>query len=134
MRRYFFEAWRKYRGNLPLEPLEAQIVQVIAIHPEYHGVVEDEDNIDRDYTPEEGKTNPFMHMGMHLALRDQSLTDQPAGVREVYVALMQKFGGDHEAEHQMMECLSEMLWTAQRNGSEPDVEAYLNCLRARAGA
>jgi hypothetical protein len=131
MRRFFFEAWRKYRGNQPLEPLEAQIVHVIAIHPEYHGIVEDADNLERDYTPEEGETNPFMHMGMHLALRDQSMTDQPAGVRDLYLTLMQKFGGDHEAEHQMMECLGEMLWTAQRSGSEPDADAYLECLKQR---
>ncbi len=133
MRRYFFDTWRKYQANQPLEPLEIQIAQVIAIHPEYHALVEDEDSLDKDYLPEEGATNPFLHLGMHLALRDQSMTDQPPGVRDLYFALTKKFGGDHEAEHQMMECFGEVLWNAQRNNTEPDQHAYLQCLRKRAG-
>jgi len=133
MRRYFFDTWRKYQANQPLEPLEIQIAQVIAIHPEYHGLVEDEDSLDKDYLPEEGATNPFLHLGMHLALRDQSMTDQPPGVRDLYFALTKKFGGDHEAEHQMMECFGEVLWNAQRTNTEPDQNAYLQCLQKRAG-
>jgi hypothetical protein len=103
------------------------------VHPEYYDIVEDPDRIDRDFTPEQGETNPFLHMGMHLALREQSMTDQPPGVREVYFALMKRFGGDHEAEHQMMECLGDILWNAQRAGAEPDPENYLECLKKRAG-
>lgn len=134
MRRYFFNTWRKYLANhQPLEPLEIQIAQVIAIHPEYHNLVEDEDSLDKDYLPEEGATNPFLHLGMHLALRDQSMTDQPPGVRDLYFALTKKFGDDHEAEHQMMECFGEVLWNAQRNSTEPDQAAYLQCLQKRAG-
>lgn len=133
MRRYFFDTWRKHQTKQPLEPLEIQIAQVIAIHPEYHALVEDEDALDKDYLPEEGATNPFLHLGMHLALRDQSMTDQPPGVRELYFALTRKLGDDHEAEHQMMECFGEALWNAQRNNTEPDQGAYLQCLRKRAG-
>lgn len=133
MRRYFFNTWRKHQANQALEPLEVQIAQVIAIHPEYHSLVEEEDALDKDFLPEEGTTNPFLHMGMHLALRDQSMTDQPPGVRDLYLALTKKFGGDHAAEHQMMECFGEILWVAQRDGTEPDQEAYLHCLRQRLG-
>lgn len=133
MRRYFSEAWKKYRANKPLEPLDVLIAQVIAVHPEYHELVENPNHLDRDFTPEQGQTNPFLHMGMHLALREQSMTDQPPGVRDVYFTLMKKFGGDHEAEHQMMECLGDTLWNAQRAGTEPDPEKYLECLKKRAG-
>lgn len=133
MRRYFFEAWRKYLAKSPLDPMETLITQVIATHPEYHAFVEDEDELERDFTPEQGETNPFLHMGMHLALREQSMTDQPPGVRSLYLALTNAYGGDHEAEHQMMDCLGDVLWTSQRNNAEPDMDAYLACLRKRAG-
>ncbi len=133
MRRYFSDVWTKYRSNKPLEPMEVLIAQVITVHPEYYEAVENPDHLDRDFTPEQGQTNPFLHMGMHLAIREQSMTDQPPGVRDIYFALMKKFGGDHEAEHQMMECLGDMLWNAQRAGTEPDPDNYLECLKSRAG-
>ncbi len=133
MRRYFHETWKKYKENRPLEPLESLIAHVIAAHPEYHNYIESPEDVERDFTPEQGQTNPFLHMGMHLAIREQSMTDQPPGVREVYIALTRRFGGDHEAEHQMMECLGEALWNAQRAGTEADPEKYLECLRKRAG-
>lgn len=132
MRRYFFESWKRHRARQPLEPMQQLIVQVIEVHPEYHALLEDESQLDRDFTPDGGKTNPFLHMGMHLALREQSMTDRPPGIRTLYLNLMRKFGGDHEAEHQMMECLGEALHKAQRSGGDADTEEYLECVRTRA--
>ncbi|NLG77641.1 MAG: DUF1841 family protein [Xanthomonadaceae bacterium] len=130
LRRAYVEAWRKHREGLPMEPLEAQIADVIALHPEYQAVLEDvEAAIARDYTPESGESNPFLHMGLHLAVRDQIATNRPAGIRAVFEAIARKRGDEHEAEHVMIECLAEALWEAQRFGRPPDEMAYLERLK-----
>jgi hypothetical protein len=133
MRDHFYSAWHKHHAKTPLQPLEALIVEVIEAHPEYHALLDDADAVHREFTPEDGQTNPFLHMGMHLALREQAITNRPPGARDIYRALIVKFGGDHEAEHQMMDCLGEALWNAQRSGGDPDTEQYLSCLRQHAG-
>lgn len=126
LRRAYVEAWRKHRDRLPMEPLEAQIADVIALHPEYQGTLEDPERVlDRDYTPEAGQSNPFLHMGLHLAVRDQIGTDRPSGIRASFEALARKLANVHEAEHAMIECLAEALWEAQRAGHPPDEQAYL---------
>jgi hypothetical protein len=75
-----------------------------------------------------GETNPFLHMGMHLAIQEQLGGQRPEGILEVYQQLCRRMTG-HAAEHQMMECLGETLWEAQRNGVEPDERVYLERLR-----
>ena len=126
LRRVYVEAWRKRRAGLPVEPLEAQVADVIALHPEYHAALERaEDALGRDYTPEGGQSNPFLHMGLHLAVRDQIATDRPAGLRQAFEALAQRVGSAHEAEHRIIECLAEAMWEAQRSGRPPDEAAYL---------
>ena len=90
--------------------------------------------LERDYTPEAGQSNPFLHMGMHLAIREQVGTDRPAGIRAVHSALAARLGGIHEAEHVMIECLGEALWNAQRAGVAPDEARYLEDLRRRASS
>lgn len=132
MRRYFYETWKRHRAKQTLEPIQHLIAAVIETHPEYHSLIEDGSQLDRDFIPDDGATNPFLHMGMHLALREQTMTDRPPGIRALYLELARKFGGDHEAEHQMMECLGEILWTAQRSGGVPDTDKYLECVRKRA--
>ncbi len=130
LRRVYIEAWRKYREGKPMEPLEAQIADVIALHPEYHAALEDpEGDVARDYTPEGGQSNPFLHMGLHLAVRDQIATNRPAGIRALFEAIARKRGDEHEAEHAMIECLAEALWEAQRTGRPPDEQAYLERLK-----
>lgn len=132
LRRMFFATWRKHRAHAPMEPLEQTIAHIIAQHPEYHALLEDEDAyLTRDYLPEMGQTNPFLHMAMHIAIQEQLGTDRPAGVREAYQALLTRFGDPHAVEHDMMECLAEALWQAQRQGLPPDDTAYLACLRLR---
>ncbi len=126
LRRMYIEAWRKQREGVPMEPLEAQIADVVALHPEYQAALERSDEVlDRDYTPEGGQSNPFLHMGLHLAVRDQIATDRPPGIRAAFEALAARMSEPHDAEHQMIECLAEALWEAQRAGRLPDEQAYL---------
>jgi hypothetical protein len=99
---------------------------VIALHPEYHAALERGDDVlARDYTPEGRQSNPFLHMGLHLAVRDQIATDRPAGLRKAFEGLAQRIGSAHEAEHRIIECLAEAMWEAQRSGRPPDEVAYL---------
>jgi hypothetical protein len=126
LRRVYIEAWRKRRAGLPTEPLEAQVADVIAQHPEYHAVLEGaDDTLARDYTPEGRQSNPFLHMGLHLAARDQIATDRPAGIRKAFQTVAARLGSEHEAEHRIIECLAEAMWEAQRSGRPPDEQAYL---------
>jgi hypothetical protein len=130
LRRMYAEAWRKRREGLPVEPVEDQIAAILEVHPEYVPVVEGgEATLQRDYRPEDGATNPFLHMGLHLAIREQVATDRPAGVADVHRRLSQRLGDVHEAEHRMIDCLGEALWRAQRSGTAPDEAAYLEALR-----
>lgn len=130
MRRMFVEAWRKQRQGMPMHPLEMLIAEVIALHPEYHALLEDpEEMLDRDYTPEGGETNPFLHMGMHITLREQLGTDRPRGIAALYRQLSIQAGDPHLAEHWLMECLGQSLWEAQRSSRMPDEQAYLECAR-----
>jgi hypothetical protein len=110
--------------------LEAQVADVIALHPEYHAALErGEDALARDYTPEGGQSNPFLHMGLHLAVRDQIATDRPPGLRKAFESLAQRTGAAHEAEHRIIECLAQAMWEAQRAGRPPDESAYLEAVR-----
>ena len=131
LRRMYLEAWRKFSAKQPLEPLEAQLAAVIAEHPEYLQWIEAGDAaLAAEFTPESGRQNPFLHMGLHLALREQVATDRPAGIAEVHRTLSAKLGSAHSAEHAMLEPLAETLWEAQRNNRMPDEQVYLERLRA----
>ena len=133
LREVFFRAWRKQREGTPLEGIEALIVAVAARHPEYHALLDDPDTgAERDWLPELGESNPFLHMAMHLAIEEQLSIDQPTGIRLHYAALA-RFGDEHEAQHRMMECLGEMLWHAGRAGTAPDPQRYLACLARVSG-
>lgn len=131
LRRVYIDAWRKHREGLPMEPLEAQVADVVALHPEYHATLEGTDDVvDHDYSPEAGQSNPFLHMGLHLAVRDQVATNRPAGIRQAFEALAARMGSGHDAEHRMIECLAEALWEAQRASRPPDEQAYLQRILA----
>lgn len=136
LRRYYYQAWAKARAGRPLEPLESVIADVIGHHPEYHALLEedDDDRMDKDYLPESGETNPFLHLGLHIAVREQLQANRPAGLIEAYRSLREKSGDAHAAEHQVMECLAETLWQAQRDGTAPDEQAYLASLRRLTGS
>lgn len=128
LRRMYAEAWRKRTAGEPLAPLEAQIADVIAEHPEYHAAL-GEDGLDDDFAPEQGRTNPFLHMGLHLALREQVATDRPAGIADVHRRLAAAMADPHAAEHAMIEVLAETLWEAQQSGRAPDEQQYLERLQ-----
>jgi hypothetical protein len=130
LRRFYVQAWRKYREASPLQPLEALVCEVIALHPEYHAMLEDEQQaVTMEFSAENGQGNPFLHMGMHIGIREQLSTNRPAGIVAAYEALCKRLGDQHEAEHRMMECLGQAMWEAQRSGMPPDENAYLECLK-----
>jgi hypothetical protein len=129
-RRFYCEVWKKHRDGAVLEPLEAQVRDVILAHPEYQALLEDADAaLGRDYLPELGETNPFLHMALHLALYEQLATDRPAGIRAIAQQLRLRHPDPHALEHFMMDCLAEAIWRSQRDAAPPDEAAYLRCLR-----
>lgn len=128
-RQLFFETWRKYREREILSGIETIALEVILMHPEYHGILADPDRYrDKDYSPEAGDTNPFLHMSMHIAIKEQLSIDQPIGICERFSRLRQKTESEHDAAHCIMECLAEMIWHAQRHQTAPDASIYFACL------
>ncbi len=129
-RQVFLDVWHKLQQGLVLEPMESLIAEVIEMHPEYHGLLTNsEDALANDFNPDLGRENPFMHMGMHIALREQAATDRPTGFTAEYDRLTRKKKTRHDAEHGMMECLGQALWLAQQQQRPPDDQAYLSCLK-----
>lgn len=130
VRTFFQDAWRKSREGEVLMPLESMAIDWIALHPEYHPLLEaGPDAIERDYSPDTGQTNPFLHLSMHLSISEQFSIDQPKGIRQATQSLAEQLGSLHEAHHEVMECLGAMLWSAQRAHAEPDAHAYLECIK-----
>lgn len=128
-RRFFFDAWQKFRAGQPLSDLEAIALELMQQHPEYHAIFDSPERyVERDYLPESGEANPFLHLSLHLAIREQVPIDQPRGIAAHYRRLLEKTGSAHDAEHLIMDCLAEMIWQAQRNHTAPDAEIYLGCL------
>jgi hypothetical protein len=129
-RRFLVDAWAKYRAGQPLSGLEQKAAALIALHPEYHRMLEAPDrHLPQDYGPEGGEINPFLHLSLHLAVSEQLGIDQPHGLRAEYERLRTARADDHAALHALIECLGETLWQAQRLGAAPDATAYLDCLR-----
>ncbi len=135
VRRFFFEAWRKFGQSLELTPLEGLALQVMMMHPEYHAVLgAPEQFLEQEYFPEMGETNPFLHMSLHLSILEQISINQPPGISSNYLALQQKHDDEHAAQHDLMECLAETVWRAQRDRAPPDAAAYLQCMQQKAAA
>ena len=110
-------------------PLEDLAAQLITKHPEYFAILENPQQYqNQDYLPEQGATNPFLHLMMHLTIEEQISIDQPTGIRAHFRRLTQQLESEHDAQHRMMECLAEMIWQAQRNGTQPDADIYFSCL------
>jgi len=128
-RQLFFTSWEKFRNKKQLLPLEHEIVQVILAHPEYHNILENQQKIQQQsYYPELGETNPFLHMGLHLAIREQIATDRPTGINALFHKLLKKYTENLTVEHLMMEQLAECLWLSQKNNLPPDEHHYLKAL------
>lgn len=112
-----------------MDPMQEVVANIVELHPEYHHLLEDDEVVDRDFSAEMGESNPFLHMSMHIALHEQISTNRPQGINDCYQKLCLLHGGSHDAEHQMMECLGEALWNAQRSQAAPDEAKYLDCLK-----
>ncbi len=130
LRQVYRTVWQKYQQQQNLEPLEIIIRDVMLAHPEYQTQLISAD-LDKDYLPEMGQTNPFLHIGLHIALHEQLATNRPIGIRALYAKAVRKNQDKHDIEHKMMECLAENLWTAQRDSVMPDEQAYLQCLKTQ---
>ena len=128
LRGMYRAAWRKFKQQQTLTPLDKQMVAIISEHPEYHVIVESAASDLANYSPRSGQLNPWLHMGLHLAIREQVSTNRPHGIAEVHAKLAKQLGDAHEAEHRMLEALAEQLWEAQRSGKPPDERAYLDRL------
>ena len=124
-RKFVAKSWQKYTSNKPLEPLEKQLVSIIEIHPEYQHLI---GNIESEYFPEQGHVNPFLHINLHFALRDQLSLNQPRGIKEVHQKLIEQYTDLHIVEHLMMECIAEMIYISQKNNTIMDQESYINCI------
>jgi hypothetical protein len=128
-RLFLVDAWAKRRNGEPLSALERIAADLIALHPEYHAVVEHpERHVDRDFNPDGGKTNPFLHLALHLAVAEQLGIDQPPGIRAQFERLRAARGDEHAALHAILECLGEVIWHAQRHGTPLDAALYLACV------
>jgi hypothetical protein len=129
LRGMYRAAWRKFKQQQTLTPLDKQMVAIVSEHPEYHVIVESLASDLANYSPRSGQLNPWLHMGLHMAIREQVGTNRPHGIADVHKKLSVRAGGAHEAEHRMLEVLAEELWAAQRSGKMPDENVYLERLR-----
>ena len=135
VRRFFCETYRKLHAKEILTPLEAIASDWIQQHSEYDEVLSNLDTaLHANYSMEQGNSNPFLHLSMHLSIAEQIAVDQPRGVRTAFEMLASKLNSQHEAHHEIMECLGTMIWNSQRNGLPPDGEAYIEALRKRASS
>ena len=133
VRRFFCETWAKQRAGQPLTPMETLPAGWIDEHPEYHDDLADVDAaLAAVYTVDDGRTNPFLHLSMHITISEQCSIDQPRGIRQAVELLAAKRNSLHTAHHEVMECLGEMIWTSQRSGLPPDGHVYLDAVRRRA--
>lgn len=132
VRLFFVELWEKYRAGQPLAGVETIALEVVLAHPEYHALLADRDGaLARDWRPEGGQINPFLHLSMHLAIEEQLSIDRPTGIRDAFERLLAARGDRQAALHDAIECLGEMMWTAQKNKTPPDGAAYVECVRRR---
>jgi hypothetical protein len=131
-REFLFDVWERHKAGAALTSLESMALAIMLEHPEYHAYLGDRERyLDRDWRPEGGETNPFLHLQMHLAIEEQLSIDQPPGIRAAVDALARKRGSMHEARHEVMDCLAEAIWNAQRHGAAFDNESYLDCLKRK---
>jgi len=134
VRQFFFDVWAKYRARQPLAGAEQPALDAVLTHPEYHALLDQPERYrEREYLPEAGETNPFLHLSMHLAIAEQLSVDQPPGIRERYQRLLKQHGEAMPAQHEVMECLAEMIWQVQRYQTAFDSAAYLHCLDDKLG-
>ena len=130
VRQFFCTTWQKHTDGSLLTPLEMLASHWMGLHPEFHAILSDPSSaLEQEFTPEKGITNPFLHLSMHLSISEQISIDQPPGIQQIANTLSKKLDSEHEAQHQIMECLGQVLWNAQRDASALDANTYLESLR-----
>jgi uncharacterized protein DUF1841 len=132
VRSFFIDSAKKRREGSVLTPLETIAADWADAHPEYAVDLADAAALSASYGPERGRENPFLHLSMHLSISEQVAIDQPRGIRQAFELLSARRASAHEAQHEIMECLGQMLWESQRSGQPPDGDAYVDCVRRRA--
>lgn len=132
VRKFFFEVYAKSIKKEPLTELEKIAYSLILEHPEYTNILQNEDKyLTYNWSVENGETNPFLHLSMHLSILEQLSIDQPFGIKDLYQKLCEKYGDKHDADHQLMDCLSEMIWRAQRDNTQPNPQIYFDCINKK---
>lgn len=130
VRQFFCDAWSKHQASGILTPMESIAARWMVEHPEYHALLNNpQQALEAEYTPEKGQTNPFLHLSMHMSITEQVQIDQPPGIREASRQLTIKLDSEHEAQHRIMECLGQVLWSAQRDGTPPDMSTYVELIK-----
>ncbi len=129
LRQQYHDVWQKMQSGQILTALEQMIADVIVLHPEYHNLLSSPIQPGQEYFVENGQTNPYLHMGLHIAVLEQLSTDRPAGIVQAYQRLIAQTADEHKAQHMMVDCLAEQLWLAQQNQQTPSETAYLNALQ-----
>lgn len=130
VRDFFCEAWRKQKESGILTPLESIAARWMVEHPEYHELLSHSEQAKaQDFSVENGQTNPFLHLAMHLSISEQIQIDQPPGIRAAGKNLSIRLDSEHEAQHRIMECLGQVLWESQRSGTPPDMAVYVESIR-----
>ena len=130
VRLFLIESWRKRRDAMPASAIEIMAGDIIAIHPEYHALLDTpEEAVGKEWLPDEGATNPFLHLSLHLAIEEQLSINQPTGIVPLFEQLLQRRGDRHQALHAVLDALAETLWQSQRDNVPLDSEAYLERLR-----
>jgi len=133
VRRFFCGVHAKARAGQPMEAIELLASQWIAEHPEFHAELANLDAALASMTQvEPERTNPFLHLSMHLSISEQCSIDQPRGIRQAVELLAAKRDDLHTAHHEVMDCLGRMVWESQRAGRPPDGAAYIDCVQQRA--
>ena len=131
-REFWFAAWAKFQAQAPLTALEKIAVEIATRHPEYHAMLTRTDaNVTRDFPVEAGVTNPYLHLSMHMAITEQISINQPRGITDIYTTLCHQKNDEHAAQHEIMDCLGEMIWHAQRHKTAPDSTILFTCLQNR---
>ncbi|HTH79069.1 MAG TPA: DUF1841 family protein [Ramlibacter sp.] len=133
VRRFFCGVAARSKAGQPTDALEILAGQWIAEHPEYaQDLADEEAALAAKYDGSDGRTNPFLHLSMHLSISEQCSIDQPRGIRQAVELLAARRDSLHAAHHEAMECLGQMLWESQRSGRPPDGAAYVQCVQQRA--
>ena len=134
VREFFFDTWSQFKAQKPLTDLEKIALGVMHMHPEYHVILDAPEQFkQQEYFPEFGETNPFLHMSLHLSILEQISINQPIGITSIYQQLKLKHQEEHNAQHDILECLGEAIWSAQRNNTALDANNYVQLLQQRVG-